>query len=791
MLSSLLLLTLAALGGDDRAAALDACFEGKADAWLKTPAEVQAALREALAPEDSKLRPGNVRKLEYAEGGFAREPLEYAVRLPLDFGKEDGPWPLVVSLPEAGETPERHLRQRWTDRDFLKRAILVSPAMPEDPKTWGQVVVLGKPGGLSRVLTALRLCRESFDVDPDRVLCVGTGDGGVAALEAARQFPQRFAGVACRASDAGIDQVDVLGNMPIRITAGGPKAEAFEEACRAKGFDKVSLDPSPDEAGLTKWLLAQHRNPHPDEVRVVVGKPFPTRCYWVGVAPIDPASGGAYATATLRRQDNAIVLNGAGISFARLYLSDDMLDLDQPIKLEVNGEAREERARRSFRVTREALVDGISDLGSVFTAELVVDLRTPGEFALPGEADLAVETAALMRSLNDPAKAATRGWSERNGEWFSPGDRDRLRSGERRDPSTGLWVTRAEQKLAKRGAVRFDDVWVAKDDAPRLRSGLVPVGDEWCVIDQANRRHTRLDTPWIIPTPFATLHATTDRHTAVAALVNMARTIPDLERALGVVPPLPLDVIVTRTEEQADRLAFGAPDGRRAPLHGAGRHVIYGGYFAERRFERDGSKYVYDGAGVGVWNADVLHGDAFGVHSARLAYALSWVDAIDPCPKANKGARKKGPGPEFLAEREAEKRLPPWLTFGAAVYAERFYRDTSIDLEATPDANPWWTRAWSISNMKDAGGLGDLDAAFEVKMDPAEAKKARLQLLRAGALVAFVLDGTCAPVQEAHAKLKAGLVEAGLDGSLDPKLVQELEDTIRAHEKELRAFLGA
>ncbi len=782
---------LSETGGNDRATAIDACLDGKTDDWLRKTADVEVALRDALRPEESRLKPGNVRELTHNQGSFAREPLEYAVRLPLDFGKKPGPWPLVLTLPEEGETPGRHLRDRWHDRDFLKSAILVSPAMPEDRKAWSQVVVLGQPGGLARMLTALRVCTETLDVDPDRVLCVGTGEGGNAALEAARQFPQRFAGVACRASDAGIDQVDVLNNMPIHITVGGANSKAFAAKCKEKGIESVTIDASPDEAPLTQWLLKQRRTPQPNEVRVVVGKPFPTRCYWVGVAPIDPSTGGAYATATLRPEANSIVLTGAGISFARLYLSDEMLDLDKPIALQVNGELRQETVERSLRVTRENLIDGISDLGAVYTAQLIVDLRAPGEFALPGPEELATATADVMARLNDPIAAEARGWVERDGEWFSAEDRARIRSGDRRDPKTGLWSTRADAKRTRKGAVRFDDVWLEAEDAEKLKEGLYPVGGEWCDLVQANRRHTRLDSPWVIPTAFATIHATTDRSTAIAALVNMARTIPDLERALGVVPSLPLDVVLARTEEQADRLAFGAPDGRHAPLHGAGRHVIYGAYFAERRFQRDRSKFVYDGAGVGIWNAEVLHGDAFGVHSSRLAFALSWVDAIDPSPAASKAARKDGPGADFLTEREAEKRLPAWLTWGAAVYAERFYRDTSIDLVATPDADPWWTRTWSVSNLVDAGGLGDMAEVFEVAMDPADAKKARLQLLRAGSLVAFVLDGDCGPVREAHAALKGALIEAGLTGPLDPELVAALEDAIRAHEAELRAFIGS
>ena len=248
-------------------------------------------------------------------------------------------------------------------------------------------------------------------------------------------------------------------------------------------------------------------------------------------------------------------------------------------------------------------------------------------------------------------------------------------------------------------------------------------------------------------------------------------------------PPLPLDVIIARTEEQADRIAFGAPDGRRAPLHGAGRHVIYGGYFAERRFEREGQKSLYDGAGVGVWNSEILHGDAFGVHSARLAYALSWVDAVDPCPKAEKAARKKGPGPDFLAEREAEKRLPAWLSWGAAVYAERFC-DTSLDLEAQP-GDPWWTRAWSIRTRPPAAwghawSSGSTWILPRPRSPASSSSGGRSLGLRARRRVRTRRGGRGAQGR-AH--------RSGPRRPPRPQLVKDLEDAIRSNETALRAFL--
>ena len=59
-------------------------------------------------------------------------------------------------------------------------------------------------------------------------------------------------------------------------------------------------------------------------------------------------------------------------------------------------------------------------------------------------------------------------------------------------------------------------------------------------------------------------------------------------------------------------------------------------------------------------------------------------------------------------------------------------------------------------------------------------------LMEAGLLVAFVVDGDCEPVREAH----ADLVRALLAGRLYPKQVEALEDALRAHAAELAAFAG-
>jgi hypothetical protein len=57
-------------------------------------------------------------------------------------------------------------------------------------------------------------------------------------------------------------------------------------------------------------------------------------------------------------------------------------------------------------------------------------------------------------------------------------------------------------------------------------------------------------------------------------------------------------------------------------------------------------------------------------------------------------------------------------------------------------------------------------------------------LLEAGLVVAFAVDGSCAPVSTAHAAFKQSLAS----GKIDAKRVTALTDAIRAHEQELRSF---
>ncbi|MEL6904990.1 MAG: hypothetical protein AAFU73_10310 [Planctomycetota bacterium] len=739
---------------------------------------LNAIVADALRPAESVVRPGNVRSLRYERGAFVGEALDYAVRLPRAYGKDDGPWPLVLALPPEGKSGAEHLRERWSTSDITETSILVAPDLAGDPARWDRVSVDGRPGRIARALTALRLAREEFDVDPDRVVIAGEGDGVSTALQTVRQERHRFAGVVGRSGEIPEAKPQAFLSIPVLLGGCGPSADAFETACTSEGAEGIELRPSLDDEASARWILARRRTAAPEEVKLAIDPTIPNSAHWVHIAPTTPNS---VLRATVDRETNRIELWTSEIAYVTLHLSDELLDLGAPIKIRHHAQVRTFEVERSLERTLDAIADGRSDGGLVYTAELVIDTRGENE-APPSSPDAALRTnaeRAVVAHLADPGRSAARGWSERGGAWYHPRDKRRIKRGDRRDAETWLWSPRAARKA---GRARVDDAWYAPED---VVPGRWPVEGEWLPLAAADVRHSRIGTPWVLPSAHVRLRTTTSRRTGFAAIAETAHCVPILERALGVVPNLPVDVVLLRNEEQYDRYAFGSADGSRPPAHAQAHNLVHSAFFAERRTRLDGRKRAYAGAGVGLWDADYQSGDAYGRHGARLAYALSWLDAVDPSPRATRALGAGDADATYTQAFEAEKALPQWLRWGVAVYVERFFFDDRIDA-SDPRANLWWARDWSLQNLGHDGGSTDLDALFAFDLRPEDRAWSRRLMLTAGAAVGFVLDGGCAPAEEAHAALRAALVRGKDPG----RAIEALEAALRAHPAEFDAYLG-
>ena len=370
--------------------------------------------------------------------------------------------------------------------------------------------------------------------------------------------------------------------------------------------------------------------------------------------------------------------------------------------------------------------------------------------------------------------AKERGYVKYKRQWVDPDDIPFLEQGLVRGPD-GQWWTEDDLEKHEAGWSRQDLVWVSPDELDKVEEGLWRCGEDWLELDAADRFHARLETPWRIPSDHLVLRATCKRETASAAIEQMERAFPDLVRLFGRAPAAPVEVFLASSGGELGALCAEG-GGRVPPVETRGVIESMEAVFAESWYDPEAE--AWRGVGASWWDPSEANGDKFGVHRARFALGLSFVDAIDPSPKAvAKLLKKEGPHEGYADSYYAEKALPAWLRWGAAVYASRYYLDQAAD--------PTWVRQWSIDNLKRRGGLPSfLREIFEMEMTGRE-PDARATLA-AGLLVAFILDGDCPPVRAAHAELKAAL-RGGEDLG---KVLGKLREAIEEHEKELRAFAG-
>lgn len=375
--------------------------------------------------------------------------------------------------------------------------------------------------------------------------------------------------------------------------------------------------------------------------------------------------------------------------------------------------------------------------------------------------------------------AKEKGYVKHKGRWVPPEDLPFLEKGLVRD-AMGRWLTPQELERIEAGWERQDLEWIPPEDLPKVEQGLWKCGDQWLDLAAANRHHAELDRWWLIPAEGFLLHSTCDREIALKALEAMELARRDLARIFGRPAPGELPIVLLRSLQQFNEFAAGV-QGVRAPAELSSLSSIHHAYFADGWIDPRTKSFA--GAGVAYWDAAAEHGDRFGPLAVRHAVGLAYAEALDPSPKARARIDQGGViGEKEHAEFWAEKKLPEWLRSGAASYAERYFVDSLVKA----GGNPHWAREWSVSNIQSRGGLRPLQRIFDGRLDSNDVADSQKLLNERGLVVAFVVDGECAPVVEAHRAFQADLAA----GKPTARAIERLVKQVLASEGELRKFAG-
>jgi hypothetical protein len=364
-------------------------------------------------------------------------------------------------------------------------------------------------------------------------------------------------------------------------------------------------------------------------------------------------------------------------------------------------------------------------------------------------------------------------------QWVDPADVPYLEKGLVK-AADGRWVDPVELQRTQEGWVRQDLTWIPPDEIPQIEKGLWKCGEAWLPLEEANRYHAELGQWWSVPGEHFIAYSTGTRELTEKSLLEAERAFKDLVRIFGRAPGRKVPLLVLNSREQYSRFAQ-AEEG--APVELQGFSSLHGAFLAE--IWREPIDAGSASAGVAYWDASNAAGNSFGPTFVRHAAGLSFAEELDPSPKSLQSLRSGGGGGVTANGFWSEKLLPAWFRYGAAAYVERYLFDT------TPGNEPMGLRNWSIANIANKGGLDPVTRifAFELSLDDLTGSSKLIN--EAGLLVAFILDGKCAPVIEKHQAFKAAFnSSSGKDPKEIAKAARALEEEIKKREGELRKFAG-
>jgi len=301
---------------------------------------------------------------------------------------------LFISMHGGGSAPAETNDEQWRNQIALAEsympqdALWVAPRAPADDwNMWFQDHI---DPMFDRLITNMIVFEG---VDPNRVYLNGYSAGGDGVYQLGPRMADRFAAAGMSAGHPNDAAPDNLRNLAFAIHVGGDDtAFSRNEVAAMWGTMLDALQAADPEGyphqvevhpGLPHWMnLADQvsipfmqsfvRSVAPSKVVWLQPSRTQGRFYWLRMPPEQEVAG-ARIEASIEGQSVFVTSAGAGDQvFVRL--SDDLLDLDQPVAVTVNDVlVAETTVPRTIAVIHDTLAER-EDPAAVFTAEVSVPL---------------------------------------------------------------------------------------------------------------------------------------------------------------------------------------------------------------------------------------------------------------------------------------------------------------------------------------------------------------------------------------------------------------------------------
>lgn len=327
-------------------------------------------------------------------------PLHIELIWDQDTPQPDAGYPVFISMHGGGAFTEEENHEQW-EIQFTRypgvRGLYVCPHSPMD--TWDQWHHQRIFDLIDALVRALML-RE--DVDPNRIYLNGYCSGGNGVYQLAPLMADRFAAASATKAISEGAPIENLRNLPIDLQWGEHDRETLNrpEHNRANVENLLAMQRN-DPAGYAfrdvehwrqgkvvndkstmLWMSRYTRDPYPQ--RVVwhqdgdarpESNPPRHRMYWLGVDDDYEHDGiPDIADARIEPTTNTIYLTTQGYDRLTLFLSENMIDLDQPIHLVVNGRPKVTPLVDYIKASAHSEMIRRGDPAMVFHATLSIDL---------------------------------------------------------------------------------------------------------------------------------------------------------------------------------------------------------------------------------------------------------------------------------------------------------------------------------------------------------------------------------------------------------------------------------
>ena len=256
---------------------------------------------------------------------------------------------LYISLHGGGGAAPSVNNQQWNNQKQLYKpdeGVYLAPRAITN--TWDLHFV---PEADAFYEAIIRYAVAAWDVNPDRVYIMGYSAGGDGVWRLGPRMADHWAAASMMAGHPGDVRLESLRNTPFAIWCGGEdSAYDRNKECEAriKQMDALqAADPEGyihdghivpgkphwmdgEDRAAVPWMQKFTRNPYPDKVVWVQGDAMKGAFYWLGI-PQSEAQKGKELVASI--EDNVVTIEKSDYSKVTVYLNDQLVNLDKPVKV--------------------------------------------------------------------------------------------------------------------------------------------------------------------------------------------------------------------------------------------------------------------------------------------------------------------------------------------------------------------------------------------------------------------------------------------------------------------------